>query len=63
MDFTLMEKYVVIYMGENLLRCITQDKKGLVLIVILFYPLSPYQIMNQNLSKFSKGLYFRLLKF
>jgi hypothetical protein len=42
--------------GENPLRCTTHDEKGL---VIIFW--SPLKIMNQKLSKISKGLYFKLL--
>jgi hypothetical protein len=40
-------------MGENPLKCTTQDEKGIVLIVIFFYLIfwSPYKIMIQNLSK------------
>jgi hypothetical protein len=26
-------------MGENILRCTTQDEKGLVLIALFFYPI------------------------
>ncbi len=30
---------IEVLLGENPLRCTTQDKKGLVLIVLLFYPI------------------------
>ncbi len=53
------------YLGENLLRCTTHDEKGLVLTTTLFYLIFwfPHKIMNEKLSKFSKGLYFGLLQF
>jgi hypothetical protein len=43
-------------MGENPLKCTTQDEKGLILNVILFYLIfwSPLKIMNQKLLNFHK---------
>jgi hypothetical protein len=50
-------------MGENPLKCTTQDEKGLILTTVLFYPyFDPHKkIMKQKLSKFSKGIYFKQL--
>jgi len=44
--------------GENPLRSITQDEKGLVLIVTFFYFIfwSQKKLMSQKLSKNSKKL-------
>jgi hypothetical protein len=61
--FSNMKRIINCYKGENLLRCTTHDEKGLILTTFLFYPIfwSPWKIMNQKLSKFSEGLYFKPL--
>jgi len=55
--------YWCYYQGENPLKCTTHDEKGLVLNAVIFYLTfwSPYKIMTQILSNFSKGLYFKPL--
>jgi hypothetical protein len=54
-----------ILLGENLLRCtIRQKGPNPYYTIFLFYILNPHKkIMNQKLSKFLKGLYFRSLQF
>ncbi len=40
MDFFIEFTKMIQLQGENPLRCTTQDKKGLVLSIVLFYPIS-----------------------
>jgi hypothetical protein len=50
-----------VYKGENPLRCITHDEKGLFPIIVIFYLI--FFTLKNDKSKFSKGLYFRSLQF
>jgi hypothetical protein len=38
-EIILVTKYEKLHVAKNPLRCTTQDKKGLILIVVLFYPI------------------------